>query len=111
MKNIKSMTVRFDLDAERDSKVWHYIHTSAKEIHKNCKNAVIEEIDENIRMKVQLKNLNDLLSDTVKTAIRDEFSRMIRPVQNTEIIEETDNSESGDLIENIDMKFMFGDNM
>ena len=46
MKNIKSMTVRFDLDAERDNKVWHYIHTSAKEIHKNCNNAVIEEIDE-----------------------------------------------------------------
>ena len=107
MKNIKTMTVRFDLSAERDNTVWNYLHTSGKKLHKNCNNAVIEEIGENIRTKEQMKNMKDVLSDTVRSAIRDEFSRIIKPqditISSSETVE-TENEDIGDF----DMKFMFG---
>ena len=81
--------------------------SSGKKLHKNCNNAVIEEIGENIRTKEQMKNMKDVLSDTVRSAIRDEFSRIIKPQDIVTVPEEPVNSENED-IGDFDMKFMFG---
>ena len=79
MDNIKAITVRFDLSKERDYAVWEHLHKVGKSRFKTCSNAVIEEIKKYISMTDTVELLNDNISNSVKTSIREEFARIISP--------------------------------
>lgn len=84
--SIKTLTIRFDLDTERDRNVWDYIHTTSKQKHRTCNNAVIEDLSEHIRSLRMQENLNNSLACTVRNAIREEFARIISPGSKAEHI-------------------------
>lgn len=97
--NIKGITVRFDLDDERERKVWEHLHTVSKKRYKTCSNAVISELHDHFTGQHELSEMKAVISDSVKSAIREEFKRIISPQAvyenpNTPIISE-DNSEKG----------------
>ena len=79
MENIKAITVRFDLTKERDSAVWEHLHKVGKSRFKTCSNAVIEEIKNYISLTDTVEMLNDTISKSIKTSIREEFTRIISP--------------------------------
>ena len=84
--SIKTLTIRFDLDNERDLTVWDYIHTTSKSKHRTCNNAVIEDLSEHIRSLRMQETLNNSLACTVRNAIREEFARIISPGSKVEHI-------------------------
>ena len=79
MGTITNLTLRFDLEKNRDREVWERLHSDYKEKYKTCNNAVLEILKEHIVSDDTSENISRKLSESVKNAIRDEFSRIISP--------------------------------
>ncbi len=112
-KNTKALTIRFDLDNERDRAVWEYLHNSCKVKHKTCNNAVIEELSSHIRMVQQSEQIRSIISECVSSSIRREFSRIFdpQPQYHAPVItqEEKPSEKKGGISEScIDTGFLFG---
>ena len=76
-KRTRTLTVRFDLDKERDLSVWEHLHNKSERIYSTCNTAVIEELAEYIYSRSETDKLTDILSESIRTAIRDEFARIL----------------------------------
>lgn len=79
--SIRTLTVRFDLANDRDRAVWEYLHTDGRKKHRSSNNAVIEDLTEYIRTTNTVQTITDALSAGLTKAIRQEFSRIISPVE------------------------------
>ena len=77
MKNVKALTVRFNLDKQRDLNVWKHLHSEGTEKYHTCSNAVIEELNDYIQSVKSDEHQGIVISNSVKTAIRQEFARML----------------------------------
>ena len=77
MKNVKALTVRFNLDKQRDLNVWKHLHHEGTEKYHTCSNAVIEELNDYIQSVKSDEHQVIVISNSVKTAIRQEFARML----------------------------------
>ena len=76
-KRTRTLTVRFDLDKERDLSVWEHLHNKSERRYSTCNTAVIEDLAEYIRTRSETDKLTDILSESIRTAIRDEFARIL----------------------------------
>ena len=76
-KRTRTLTVRFDLDKERDLTVWEHLHNKSERRYSTCNTAVIEDLAEYIRTRSDTEKLTDILSESIRTAIRDEFVRIL----------------------------------
>ena len=85
-KRTRTLTVRFDLDKERDLAVWEHLHNKSERRYSTCNNAVIEDLSEHIRSISMQENLSNTLSRTIRNAIREEFARIISPDSKVERI-------------------------
>ena len=77
MKNIKALTVRFNLGKERDMRIWNHLHRDGIEKYNTCSNAVIEELHEYSRIMDNDERLKEMISDSIRKAIRNEFARIL----------------------------------
>ena len=77
MKNVKALTVRFNLDKQRDLNVWKHLHHEGTEKYHTCSNAVIEELNDYIQSVKSDEHQGIVISNSVKTAIRQEFARIL----------------------------------
>ena len=82
MKNVRALTVRFDLNNIRDHDVWEHLHHTGKTVFRTCSNAVIEELDRFHNMLDDDSRMEEMISKSVKAAIRDEFARILSPEEN-----------------------------
>ena len=76
-KRTRTLTGRFDLDKERDLSVWEHLHNKSERRYSTCNTAVIEDLAEYIRTRSETDKLTDILSESIRTAIRDEFARIL----------------------------------
>ena len=89
MGTITNLTLRFDLEKDRDREVWECLHSDYKEKYKTCNNAVLEILKEHIVSDDTAENIGRMLSESVKKAIRDEFSRIISPSASVQTVHDT----------------------
>ena len=89
MGTITNLTLRFDLEKDRDREVWERLHSDYKEKYKTCNNAVLEILKEHIASDDTSENISRKLSESVKNAIRDEFSRIISPSPPVQAVHDT----------------------
>ena len=77
MKNVKALTVRFNLGKERDMRIWNHLHRNGIEKYNTCSNAVIEELHEYRRIMDNDERLKEKISDSIGKAIHNEFARIL----------------------------------
>lgn len=98
MKNVKALTVRFNLGKERDMRIWNHLHRNGIEKYNTCSNAVIEELHEYRRIMDNDECLKEMISDSIGKAIRNEFARILnqdeQEVRFTNYVEYDDRSDT-----------------